>query len=255
MSQTYHVTVPSGVGPGDHFQAQLGEQIVAVQVPPGAQAGSVLQVQAPGPAPPPVAQGLPIAPPQPMAPVYGGAPPQAPAYAQPTPAYAQPTPAYAQPTPAYSQPTAPVYQATLAEGAAYYAPPAQPEPYPTPPGYKAGGKTAKIPPPVHLHPTHSIQLPQKLQRLYLGLNWRSRMPNIDLDASAVLFNRSKLVHVVNFQSLRYRTSGDASVVHTGDVLTGQTQGATMDLERIYLEYVLPRTEEGEGVVGRGKGAQ
>ena len=92
----------------------------------------------------------------------------------------------------------------------------QPPPYGTPMG-KNG-----MPQPVTLMPTQALALPAQLNRCYLGLGWTSHpgRPELDLDASAALFSNGQCVDVISFQKLRDQPSGKATVVHTGDVLTG-----------------------------------
>lgn len=41
----YHVHVPEGIGPGMPFYAQLGSGLMLVTCPPGASAGTLIQVQ------------------------------------------------------------------------------------------------------------------------------------------------------------------------------------------------------------------
>jgi hypothetical protein len=66
-----------------------------------------------------------------------------------------------------------------------------------------------VPPPLHMQPTHAMQLPAKLERLYLGLGWRASRPGLDLDASVVCFSRGQQVNVINFQHLRDEPTGAA----------------------------------------------
>jgi len=47
MMQTFAVTVPPGIGPGQQFQASLDGQLTMVIVPHGSSAGSTLHVQIP----------------------------------------------------------------------------------------------------------------------------------------------------------------------------------------------------------------
>ena len=47
MMQTFAVTVPAGVGPGQQFQAYLGGELADVIVPHGARPCSTLHVQMP----------------------------------------------------------------------------------------------------------------------------------------------------------------------------------------------------------------
>ena len=47
MMQTFAVTVPPGVGPGQQFQASLDGQLTMVIVPHGSSSGSTLHVQIP----------------------------------------------------------------------------------------------------------------------------------------------------------------------------------------------------------------
>ena len=114
----------------------------------------------------------------------------------------------------------------------------QPPPYGTPIG-KNG-----MPQPVTLMPTQALALPAQLNRCYLGLGWTSHpgRPELDLDASAALFSNGQCVDVVSFQKLRDQPSGKATVVHTGDVLTGggsmkSSPSPNRDLERIYFDLV------------------
>lgn len=229
MSQLYNVTVPPGVVAGMQFQAQVGSQVVLVTCPNGAGPGSVVQVAGPPAAPPPVAVAY-------AQPAYSQPYQAQPAYGQPPQAYAQAQPAYAQPQPAYGAPQ-PAYGAPQPMPAGYASAP--PPAYPVAPQakqmYAAPAYKGKVPPPVHMQPTHAMQLPAKLERLYLGLGWRSNRHGLDLDASVVCFSKGKQVDLINFQKLRNVAQGEASVVHTGDVLTGQAdKGKLADLERIYL---------------------
>ncbi|PTR22990.1 stress response protein SCP2 [Rhodococcus sp. OK519] len=81
-----------------------------------------------------------------------------------------------------------------------------------------------------------------LTQIRMGLGWDpvssrgrfgSRTANIDLDASAVMFAGTKVADVVYFGQLK---SDDASVVHSGDNLTGDGDGddevITVDLTRV-----------------------
>lgn len=213
MSQMYNVAVPQGYGPGMQFQAQVGGQMQLITVPQGAGPGSVVQVAGP----PLVAQATPV--------------PQA----QPQVAYAQPI---GQQQPAYGygqqQPPPPQPMGMTGYGQAS---PEQPPPYPVAPQAKQqmANQPKGVPPPVFLQPTHALQLPKKLERLYLGLGWRSARQGLDLDASAIIFSRGQKIDTVNFQKLRNVAQGNASIVHTGDVLTGQqSPGKMEDLERIYF---------------------
>ena len=89
--------------------------------------------------------------------------------------------------------------------------------------------------PVTLLPTQSLQLPVKLERLYLGLGWRNKGgASLDIDASAVSFSGNQVHNIVYFGNMRDRAAPSSAVVHTGDVLTGGA-GKDVDLERIYFQ--------------------
>ena len=102
-------------------------------------------------------------------------------------------------------------------------------------------------------PTEAIQIPPLLARCYLGLGWSERpgLERLDLDASALCHDASgALVDVVSFEQLRNRSAVmDASIVHSGDVLSGRrappegwaARGADADLERIYFQ--LPKLDD------------
>jgi tellurium resistance protein TerZ len=87
-----------------------------------------------------------------------------------------------------------------------------------------------------------------LTRVRMGLGWDamkkrglfgSRRQEIDLDASALLFDASgQLVDQVWFQQL---TSRDGSIQHTGDNRTGQGEGDDESI-RVYLDGVAPAVQ-------------
>jgi len=213
MSQMYNVTVPQGVVAGMQFQAQVGGQVMVITCPPGAGPGSIVQVAGP----PIQAQAMPVA------------------QAQPAVSYAQPPPPAAYGQPGYAQ--QPAYAQSPPQTAAYPVAPQAKHMYKP----QKGGANQMPPPPVHMQPTHALQLPAKLERLYLGLGWRSPRQGLDLDASAICFKAGRQVDLINFQRLRTSPQGESSVVHTGDVLTGQqTPGKMEDLERIY--FWLPKMD-------------
>ena len=104
-------------------------------------------------------------------------------------------------------------------------------------GAGAGAKAPKEPveptAPKTMLPTQSLQLPGKLERLYLGIGWGNKGRSIDLDASAASFAGTELRSLVYFSTLKDRPPPSSSIVHTGDVLTGGD--GKDDLERIYFK--------------------
>ncbi|KAG8466605.1 hypothetical protein KFE25_007984 [Diacronema lutheri] len=236
MQQLYNVTVPPGVHAGQQFQAQIGPQAMLITCPVGAGPGSVVRVAGAPAAAAPLPMAVAVA-----QPAYAATyPPPQPAYAAAQPAYTSSMPAYGQPT--YGQPANGAAPQAMHAGYA----PSPPAAYPVAPQakqmYAAPAYAGKVPPPVHMQPTHAMQLPAKLERLYLGLGWQSPRHGLDLDASVVCFSRGRQVDLINFQKLRNVAQGQASIVHTGDVLSGQQGGGkAIDLERIYL--LVPQLRE------------
>jgi stress response protein SCP2 len=104
-----------------------------------------------------------------------------------------------------------------------------------------------MPQPVTLLPTQALELPGALNRCYLGLGWAAKGGrNLDLDASAAVFSQGACVDLVCFSQLRdsLGVKGQSTVVHTGDVLSGDLKSSPSpgrDLERIYFDlYKLPQ---------------
>ena len=99
----------------------------------------------------------------------------------------------------------------------------------------------EVPASVVLLPTEAVLVPEKLERVYLGLGWSSVPdgPDLDLDASVCLYEGTKCVDIISFMKLRDKPPPGASCVHTGDILTGangkSSKSAETDLERIYLD--------------------
>ena len=100
----------------------------------------------------------------------------------------------------------------------------------------------EVPASVVLLPTEAMLVPEKLERVYLGLGWSS-VPggqDLDLDASVCLFEGTECVDIISFMKLRDKPPpAPATCVHTGDILTGangkSSKSAETDLERIYLD--------------------
>ena len=88
----------------------------------------------------------------------------------------------------------------------------------------------KAPPATPLLVGQAMQVQASLERVYFGLGWHGP---VDVDASCIMYAGGQPVDAVSFRKLRNLETKDASIVHTGDVLTapGKMEG---DLERIYV---------------------
>jgi stress response protein SCP2 len=176
-------------------------------------------------------------------------PPPAPAAAPPPPA-APPAPSYQAPPPPSMPPPPPPYQQPAAQG--NYPPPPPPPPnYPPPqaappPAAAAGEVSLTKNRPVSLAKGQRVTLKKDggvaLTVIRMGLGWDpvksrgmfgNRTPDIDLDASAVLFADQQIADIAYYGQLK---SKDGSVQHTGDNLTGEGEGddevIMVDLTRI-----------------------
>jgi len=163
-----------------------------------------------------------------------------PAPAPATPVVAPPAfppPAFPPPVPAAFPPPS---------GAPACPPPSGPPAFP-PPGTAPGAPAAGPPNlvkgrAVNLTKGQSVSLRKEdggvLTRVQMGLGWDAgrgggRSQQIDLDASAILFNGTKEIEKVSFSHLR---SADGTVTHSGDNLTGHGDGddetITVDLVRL-----------------------
>ena len=95
--------------------------------------------------------------------------------------------------------------------------------------------------PVDLLPTHALQVPTKLNHLFLGLGWSAKGgKTIDLDASVACFTGADCCGIVSFQRLRDHPPPNSTIVHTGDILAGSD--GTADLERVYFNLPVQRPE-------------
>ena len=157
----------------------------------------------------------------------------APAQAAPVAPPPPPPPAAAPPPPNYPPP-------------AYPPPPAAP-PTPSAAGASSGGEVSLSKGrPVSLVKGQKVTLKKDggvaLGRVRMGLGWDPvkaggmfgrRTPDVDLDASAVLYADSTMVDVCYYGQLK---SKDGSVQHQGDNLTGEGEGddevIVVDLQRI-----------------------
>ncbi|WP_179476117.1 TerD family protein [Mycolicibacterium vinylchloridicum] len=196
------------------------------------------------------APAAPAAPPPPAAPPSAPPPPAYPPPAPPPPAYPPPAPP---PPPAYPPPAPPP--------AAYpppAAPPAYPPPAPPPPAYPppapppapaaaGGGEVSLVKGrTVNLSKGQRVSLRKDdgvaLTQIRMGLGWDpiksrgmfgNRTPDIDLDASAILFADQQVADVCYYGQL---ASKDGSIRHQGDNLTGEGEGddevINVDLTRV-----------------------
>ncbi|WP_405134226.1 TerD family protein [Nocardia sp. NBC_01388] len=205
------------------------------------------QSAAPAAAPAPQyapAAGFPPPPPNPQFAPTGGYPPPAPAEFSPTVGYPTADPNEGYSAPGAYPPQGPGYP-PQPQGPGY-PPPPQGYPqqgYPPPPGYGSGPGQSPAPAADRDLPNnHAVSL-VKGQRINLrkeggaaltyvkmGLGWDpvkrggmfgNRAPDVDLDASVVMFAGASPVDVVYYGSL---ASKDGSVRHQGDNLTGEGDG-------------------------------
>ncbi|CAK0844302.1 unnamed protein product [Prorocentrum cordatum] len=82
----------------------------------------------------------------------------------------------------------------------------------------------------------AMQAASSLERVFLGLGWKERpglSKSIDVDASCIGFSSGAPVETISFKNLR---NVSRSLVHTGDVLSGQPPDGkrVADLERMYV---------------------
>ena len=86
---------------------------------------------------------------------------------------------------------------------------------PAPPKYGTPIGPNGMPQPVTLMPTQALELPSKLNRVYLGLGWASHpgRNELDLDASAVLFSNGQVVDLISFQKVRYIAAQTHQIFH------------------------------------------
>lgn len=94
-----------------------------------------------------------------------------------------------------------------------------------------------VPPITTLNVGHALQVAPSLKRVFMGLGWGAHQQrSIDIDASCILFSQGSCVDGVSFAKLHQGVPPICSVVHTGDVLTGQKKESTglCDQERMYV---------------------
>ncbi len=194
-----------------------------------------------------------VPPPPPSRPVENSAPPS---YSrQPAaPALQQPVAGNHPP----QQPPAPGYRPPQQPAPAAYPPPQQPAPNQQPTYSQQPGSAAPAapagPPEVSLTKDHPVSLSKgqrvslkkdggvALTNIQMGLGWDpvmvrkrfgNRSPDIDLDASAVMYADTQLADLAYYGQL---TSKDGSTRHLGDNLTGEGEGddevVTVDLTRV-----------------------
>lgn len=176
----------------------------------------------------------------------------APAAAQasaPPPAPAPPPPSYSPPPPPSSPPPPPSFPPPAAP-ASYPPPPPPPPNVPPPPAAPPAASSGEVSltkgRPVSLTKGQRVTLKKDggvaLTQIRMGLGWDpvkgrgmfgNRTPDIDLDASAVLFADQQIADIAYYGQLK---SKDGSIQHQGDNLTGEGEGddevIVVDLTRI-----------------------
>ncbi|EHB59485.1 stress protein [Mycolicibacterium rhodesiae JS60] len=166
--------------------------------------------------------------------------------AAPPPPAAQPS---APPPPAYPPPAPPpaAYPPPAPPPAAYPPPAPPPAAYPPPPAAAASGEVSLVKGrTVNLSKGQRVSLRKDdgvaLTQIRMGLGWDpikqrgmfgNRTPDIDLDASAILFADQQVADVCYYGQL---ASKDGSIRHQGDNLTGEGEGddevINVDLTRV-----------------------